>query len=261
MPAESCGAYVVASRGVVHDAGPNPFVVLGITAPHRFVGAPLCAVDDLGRCTWRGDGAGQRQAVDRRLRRADQHGVDVLAERLLYVGGDVAKSRLGGFGISTWPGRCGTGGTRDGDLHRGGAPDEHRLGAARARGVGTHPFQRLGLVPRPPCAVGLLGPDARGGSGEVLRGERDHRERGVLMDLADRLAAAEPGQRLLRHLRRLESRSLIVAGQAVDRPRQHDDRRRDGGKEHRRRRTAARHGLMLRMCQLLLMFRHGSWPY
>ena len=67
---------------------------------------------------------------------------------------------------------------------------------------GADTFQRLGFVPRAPRAVGFLGTDLRRGAGQVFGGQRNHRERGVLVDLADGLAAAEPGQRLLSELRR-----------------------------------------------------------
>ena len=40
---------VVAARGVVHDAGLDPVVVLRFSAPHPLVGAPLRAVDDVRR--------------------------------------------------------------------------------------------------------------------------------------------------------------------------------------------------------------------
>ena len=85
-------AVVVASRGVVHDARPHPVVVDGVGALHRLIGAPLCAGDDGGRLAGRSHRIRQWQ-VDRRLRRADQHGVDVLSERLVGVGGDVAEVR------------------------------------------------------------------------------------------------------------------------------------------------------------------------
>ena len=80
------------------------------------------------------------------------------------------------------------------------------------------------------------------------------------MHLADGLAAAESGQGLLRELRRLACLLVaVIAGKPVDRPGQYHDCRRKCGEQQRRRGTTARHGPMLRMCQLLLVFRHGSW--
>ena len=171
------------------------------------------------------------------------------AERLLDGGRHVAEPGFGRLGVGGRRCRRGTGRAGDRDLHGGGATDEHRFGAARDRTIRRR--RRPGLRPRTtaPRAVGLLGPDAGRCAGQVRGGQRDHRERGVLVDFADRLAAAEPGQRLLGQLRCSAdgARHAHPAGRRS--PTAGSRRRRDRGEQDRRRGATALHGLMLRMCQ------------
>ncbi len=137
----------VAARGVVHDAGLDPVVVAGFTASHRLVGAPFGAVDDVGRLAGRSRGVRQRRQVGRRLGRADQHGVDVLPERLFHGRGHVAQRG----GVPSAPGCRGgrrgggrVGGSGDRDLHGRRAADEHGVGSAQATPL------RTGRRRRPP---------------------------------------------------------------------------------------------------------------
>ena len=97
-----------------------------------------------------------------------------------------------------------------------------------------------------------------GGSMTEIMRAADHGERGVLVDFADRLTATETRQRLLHQLRPIPPR--LLPGQAVDRPRQDHNGRRDRGEQDRRRWASARHGLMLRMCQLLQCFDTATPP-
>ena len=234
-----------------------PLSYTGVAAPHGLVGAPLGAADDVGRlagCS----GVPQTAAArfDRRLRRADQHGVDVLAKRLLDVGGHVAEARLGGSGCRRGRRRAPGGSRRSAPWWCG------RRRPVRCRGRRVSRGRRLrGSRPRTRAPrsrrASWRGPGRR--AGQVVGGQRHHRERGVLVDLADRLAAADAGQRLLRelgcrgHAVLVDRRAVpliangnitAVAAIAVNSS--------DG------RGTTTRHGPMLRMCQLLPVFRHGS---
>ncbi len=226
---------------------------------HRFVGAPLCSSDDVGRLA-RGDDGGRRVplGVGRCLRRGDQDRRDVLRQRLFRGGRDVAEvGRRRRLRRRRARRACGA---ADRDLNGGGLADEDGVGATRARGSAVAPGgQRLGLIPPAPRAVGPSGPDPGRGAGQVAAGQRDHGKWCGLADFADGDATAKPDQRLLREVGVPgPGRVLTMAGTRVDRPRQDDDGRRDCGEQHRRRGTAGRHEPMLRMCLVVQMVRHAT---
>ena len=253
---------VVAARGVVHDAGPNPVVVHGVR-PHRIdSSAPHWArLMMLGG--WPGGGGRGRQRhwlSDRRLRRADQHRVDVLPERLFDGGRACSRGRASAVSGCDCCGADAPCAARPGhrDLHGGGEADEHRFGAARSPTIRRRrPSRFSASYQGPQEPSGLLRPHPRRRAAQVRGGQRDERERCVLVNLANRLTAADAGQWLLSQPSLVGERASVVTGRrALHRPRQYHHGRRDRGEQHRRC-TTGRHGLMLRMCLLLPVFRHG----
>jgi len=105
----------------------------------------------------------------------------------------------------------------------------------------------------------MPGADPGRRSGQVAAGERDHGKRCGLAELADRDAAAESDERLLREVGVADAARLLpMPDRRGNRPRQDDDGRRNGGEQHRRRTTAGRHDPMLRMCLMVQMIRHAT---
>ena len=115
---------------------------------------------------------------------------------MLDVGGEVTEVGLRHAGPRCHDGDDGADrGPFHGDLNVCGAADEDGFGAVHSSALGADTLECLGLVPRPPGTVGRLGADPGRRPAEVIGGERHHRERGVLVHAADRLAAADVGER------------------------------------------------------------------
>ena len=178
VAARRCGARprradAVVVHGVARISSPS-------SAPHcarvMMLGGWPGAITAIGGVHWVSTG---------RLRWADQHRGKILRQWLFGVGRDVAEAvptvyRTAGAAVVTGASAGRVTAictdvvvpTKTGSVPRGPC-------AAAVALVVSVGFQRLGVVPGSPTAVGPSGADPRRRAGEVVAGERDHRERGA----------------------------------------------------------------------------------